>query len=239
MFTLWINYICDAYAKNTKPLLKTPHFLIIILFFFSMQLIGQNFVVDGDFEDLEFRNNINKVENGFAQLKLLDNYSWLKYSPADVKIYFEEGKSKFAAIDLDQKEYIQTQLCCFPTKDLFYEVNISTRLNRFSKNGISYIKVYLLSKAYEGEIEGVIKQKLLFIFDPEKDDWQELKASFKSSGDERYILIGVIEDFEGDILTAINAEGYQDEIVIDIQKVALQLSANQQSEQKASEKVEF
>ena len=99
-------------------MLKLHHFISIISIFLANSLIGQNFVENGSFEGLEFRNERNQIKNGFTQLKLLEDYTWLPFSPQDIKVYFENGESKYAAININKKEYVQTQLCCFPSSGL-------------------------------------------------------------------------------------------------------------------------
>lgn len=194
---------------------------------------------DGDFEKLYFRNKTNEIQNGFAQLKLLDNYSWLKYSPENIKVYFQDGLSKYATINLDQHEYIQTQLCCFPTKGDFYSVSINSRLNHSSKNALSFIKAYLLSKPYTGEGEVYVLHEIYLYFKSNSGQWELISNDFESTGDERYILFGFIEDYNTFIIENTNPEGYENEILIDIQSLSLQLSNVHQGIQKASEKVEF
>ncbi len=220
-------------------MLKLHHFITIISFLTSFTLFGQNFVENGSFEGMKFRNEINQVENGFAQLKLLEDFSWLPFSPEDVKVYFEKGESKYAAINISRNEYVQTQFCCFPTKGLEYEVKVTTRLNEFSKNGISYIRAYLLTKPYEPGKELDVLQELTLTFDSQTNDWKEISSTFISKGEERYILIGSKDDTKADILVDINNEGFQDDIVLDLQSIAVRLYSGQKENIKGAKKVEF
>lgn len=214
-------------------------FLLFIFIFFVFNVFGQNFLSDGDFEKLYFRNKTNEIQNGFAQLKLLNNYSWLKYSPENIKVYFEDGHSRYATINLDQHEYIQTELCCFPTKGDFYSVSVNSRLNHSSKNGLTFIKAYLLSKPYTGEGIDNLLHEIYLYFRLNSDQWELISNDFESTGEERYILFGFIEEYNAFIIEGKNPEAYEDEILIDIQSLSLQLSDVHQGIQKASEKVEF
>lgn len=220
-------------------MLKLHHFLTIISFLIAISLFGQNFMEKGSFEGLEFRNNKNQIKNGFAQLKLLEDYSWLPYSPIDIKVYFENGESKYAAININKEEYVQAQLCCFPSKGLEYEVTLNARLNKFSKNGISYITVYFLAEPFDENKELKALRALILTFDPHLNDWQEISSTFVSEGEERYILIGKTMDFQADVLVDINRNGFENDIIIDLQSIAVRLYSGQKDNQKASEKVEF
>ena len=234
-----IFYICAITYKNTKPLLIKKFFLLFISFFLVFNLIGQNFFPDGDFENLYFRNKKNEIQNGFAQLKLLDNDTWLRYSPENIKVYFEDGHSKYATINIDQQQYIQAQLCCFPTKGEFYTLSIRSTINHSSKNGIAFIKAYILAKPIkEGEEASVLHEVILY-YKSNKNEWELISNDFESTGAERYILFGFIGDHNALLIENVNSEGYEDEILIDIQSVSLHLSSIQQGIIKASEKVEF
>lgn len=220
-------------------MLKLHHYFTIISFLLTNMLIGQNFVENGSFEGLKFRNEKNHVENGFAQLKLLKNYSWLEYSPENVKVYFESGESKYAAINISQSEYVQTQLCCFPSNGSEYEVVVNTRLNQYSKNGISYLTVYFLAKPYVPDKDFKALRELILTFDPHLNEWQEISSTFISEGVERYIMIGNSTEFQGDILVDINNDGFEDDIVLDLQSIAVRLVSGQKENNTKPEKVEF
>ncbi len=205
----------------------------------AISLFSQNFVENGSFEGLKFRNEINQVENGFTQLKLLEDYSWLPFSPEGIKVYFENSESKYAAINISKKEFVQSQLCCFPSSGIEYQVTVTTRLNQFSKNGISYITVYFLARPYEKDKEIEALRELILTFDPTIDDWQEISSTFTSSGEERYILIGNTSRIEGDILMDINKDGFEEDIILDLQSIAVRLYSGQKENQKVPKKVEF
>lgn len=220
-------------------MLKSQYIYIFTFLFFSLGVFGQNFVVDGDFKKLSFRSSLSEVENGFAQLKLLDNYSWLKYSSSELKIYFENGESQFASINVSDKQFAQTQLCCYPQKDLEYDISLTSKLSPYSKYGLAYIQVYFLSEPYLDGTDLSTQQVIILTIDKSKEDWQELKGRFLSSGKERYILIGVIGEYKNDIFLQESALAYDEDVIFDLLKVSLHLAKGQQDDQKASDKVEF
>jgi hypothetical protein len=113
------------------------------------------------------------------------------------------------------------------------------RLSQFSKNGISYLTVYLLSKPFKKGDKIDPLQALVLTFDPKMDDWQVISSRFNAEGDERYILIGNTESFEADILIDINKDGFQVDIVLDLQNVALRLYSGEKEKKNKIDKVEF
>ena len=218
---------------------KKHHFSLFIFVFFISELFAQNFIIHGDFKNMHFRNELNLVENGFAQLKLLDNDSWLSYSTKDLKVFFEDGESQYLSVDLSENEFIQTELCCYPTKGKIYKLKVKSRLSKFSKNGLAYLKAYFLSKPYSGVEDASLINELILTYNGSLDDWQILSANFTAIGEERYLLIGFMDDIEGEIILDLNPDGFEEGIIIDLESLSLQISSDQQAIQKASEKVEF